>query len=75
MIQTDKIAIASMIKKNADVLSSAAAISGFSLRKGALSFSTGVVVTNDWISEYSGQISKNEVLCALDKDSNYNKNG
>ena len=33
------------------------------------------MVTNDRISEFSGQIRKNGVLCALDKGSNYNING
>ena len=47
MMHNDKTAITSMVKKNADVLSSAAAFSGFSLRKGALSFNTGVVIAND----------------------------
>lgn len=47
MMDTDKKALGSMVKKNADVLCTASAISGFSLRPGALSFSTGVIVTND----------------------------
>lgn len=47
MLDGDKKALSSMVKKNADVLCSASAVSGFSLRKGALSFNTGVIVTND----------------------------
>ena len=47
IMDADKKALGSMIKKNADVFSSASATSGFSLREGALSFSTGVIVTND----------------------------
>nr|GAV93177.1 DNA polymerase [Chionoecetes opilio bacilliform virus] len=47
MLQADKTTINSSIKKIANVLSTAAALSGFSLRKGALSFNTGVIITND----------------------------
>lgn len=47
MLDADKKALNAMVKKNADVLSSACALSGFSLRKGALSFNTGVIITND----------------------------
>lgn len=47
MMETDRKALWSMVKKNADVLSSAAASRGFSLREGGLSFNTGVIVTND----------------------------
>ena len=47
MMDADKKALGSMVKRNADVLSTASAISGFSLRPGALSFNTGVIVTND----------------------------
>nr|BDT63060.1 MAG: wsv514-like protein [Trachysalambria curvirostris nimavirus] len=47
MVENDKKALSAMIKKTADVLSTASAKTGFSLRPGALSYSTGVVVAND----------------------------
>nr|BDT63486.1 MAG: wsv514-like protein [Sesarmops intermedium nimavirus]GBG35578.1 wsv514-like protein [Sesarmops intermedium nimavirus] len=47
IMDADKKALGSMVKKNADILCTACAISGFSLRPGALSFNTGVIVTND----------------------------
>nr|BDT63503.1 MAG: wsv514-like protein [Pasiphaea japonica whispovirus] len=47
MVQADKVAIKSMLVKTIEVLCSAAANNGFSLRPGALSFNTGVIVTRD----------------------------
>nr|BDX27134.1 MAG: DNA polymerase [White spot syndrome virus] len=47
MVESDKTAIKSMIAKNVEVLCSTSANTGFSLRRGALSFNTGVIVTKD----------------------------
>ena len=47
IMDAEKKVLASMVKKNADIFSTASATSGFSLREGTLSFNTGVIVTND----------------------------
>nr|BDT62697.1 MAG: wsv514-like protein [Metapenaeus ensis nimavirus]GBG35455.1 wsv514-like protein [Metapenaeus ensis nimavirus] len=47
VVDSDKKTLSTMIKKTTEVLSMASAMSGFSLRRGALSFNTGVIVAND----------------------------
>nr|BDT63133.1 MAG: wsv514-like protein [Sicyonia whispovirus] len=47
MMDADRKALSAMVKRVADVLCSAASGTGFSLRRGALSFNTGVLVTTN----------------------------